>query len=93
MFVGCPSIGTRAGGIPELIENERTGVLVDVGHVAQMAGALEKMMASPELRKRYGERGAEAIVKKGMTVERMVARHVELYEGVFFNFRVKEAEM
>jgi glycosyltransferase involved in cell wall biosynthesis len=81
MFVGCPSIGTRAGGIPELIENERTGLLVDVGNAAQMAGALEKMMASPELRKSYSERGAEAIVKKGMTVERMVARQVELYES------------
>ena len=85
MFVGCPSIGTRAGGIPELIEHEQTGLLVDVGDSKQMAQALEKLMSNADLRASYGRRGAAAIVQKGMTVEQMTANHVALYESIFKN--------
>lgn len=83
MFTGCPSIGTRVGGIPELIEHGRTGLLVEPGQPAAMAQALETLMADATLREDYGWRGAAAIVQKGMTAERMVANHVELYESIF----------
>jgi glycosyltransferase involved in cell wall biosynthesis len=85
MSVGCPSIGTRAGGIPELIGHEQTGLLVDVGNCAQLAQALEKLMSQTDLRAKYGQRGAAAIVQKGMTVEQMTANHVRLYESIFEN--------
>lgn len=82
LFVGCPAIGTRAGGIPELVEHERTGLLVEPGEVAQMAQALETMMSNAGLRERYGKQGAASIIQKGMTAEQMVANHVSLYESL-----------
>jgi glycosyltransferase involved in cell wall biosynthesis len=82
LFLGCASIGTRAGGIPELIEHERTGLLVEPGQPAHMAQALETLMSNPQLREQYGERGAASIVEKGMTAEQMVASHVKLYESI-----------
>ena len=82
MFLGCPSIGTRAGGIPELIENERTGLLVEPGQPAQMAQALETLMSNAALREKYGNAAAASIVEKGMTANQMCARHVELYETI-----------
>jgi glycosyltransferase involved in cell wall biosynthesis len=81
LFCGCPSIGTRAGGIPELVEHERTGLLVEPGQPAQMAGALEKLMNDATLRERYRKQGAASIIQKGMTAEQMIARHIELYES------------
>ncbi|HZV36282.1 MAG TPA: glycosyltransferase family 4 protein [Verrucomicrobiae bacterium] len=82
LFSACPAIGTRAGGIPELIEHERTGLLVEPGNPMEMAKALELLMCNPSLRERYGKQGAASILQKGMTAEQMVARHVELYESV-----------
>jgi glycosyltransferase involved in cell wall biosynthesis len=82
LFLGCASIGTRAGGIPELVEHERTGLLVEPGQPGQMARALETLMSNPQLREEYGRRGADAIVQNGMTAEQMVANHVKLYESM-----------
>ncbi|MBA3777301.1 MAG: glycosyltransferase, partial [Betaproteobacteria bacterium] len=44
-------------GIPELIENDVTGVLVDSGAVDQLAEALSRLIADPALRRRLGEAG------------------------------------
>ena len=82
LFTGCPAIGSRAGGIPELIDHERTGLLVEPGQPAQLAQALETLISSAPLREQYGRQGAASIVEKGMTAEQMTARHVELYESI-----------
>jgi glycosyltransferase involved in cell wall biosynthesis len=82
MFTGCPAIGTRAGGIPELVQHERTGLLVEPGQPAQMAQALEKLMSNPDLRAQYGRQGAATIIEQGMIAEQMVANHVKLYESL-----------
>ena len=83
MFGGCPGIGTRVGGIPELIEHGQTGLLVEPGQPAQLALALETLMSNTQLREIYGRRGAASIVQKGMTAGQMVANHVQLYESIF----------
>jgi glycosyltransferase involved in cell wall biosynthesis len=82
MFTGCASVGTRAGGIPELIEHDRTGLLVAPGDSTEMAQALEKLMSDAALRAKFGAAAAQSIVARGMTAEAMVARHVELYESI-----------
>jgi glycosyltransferase involved in cell wall biosynthesis len=83
MSAGCPGIGSRVGGIPELIEHERTGLLVEPGQPGQLALALETLMSNPQVRETYGRGGAASIVQKGMTAGQMVANHVELYESIF----------
>jgi glycosyltransferase involved in cell wall biosynthesis len=82
MFLGCPSIGTRAGGIPELIQHETTGLLVKPGNAVEMAQALETLMSNPPLRERFGRAAADSIVQRGMTAEQMVANHSQLYESI-----------
>jgi glycosyltransferase involved in cell wall biosynthesis len=82
MFWGCPAIGSRAGGIPELIEEGRTGLLFESGNVRQLADALQRLIRDPTARTRLGEAAAGSIREKGMTVEVMVARHLRLYEEV-----------
>ena len=50
-------VSTRLSGIPELIENDVTGVLVDSGAVDQLAEALSRLIVDPALRRRLGEAG------------------------------------
>ena len=82
MFRGCPAIGSRVGGIPELIDHEKTGLLVTPDRVDELTAALEKCLANPELRGQFGRVGAASMVTKGMTFEQMVASHVRLYRKI-----------
>jgi glycosyltransferase involved in cell wall biosynthesis len=82
MYCGCPSIGSNAGGIPELIEHQKTGVLVEAGNATQLAEAIEAYIADSSLREKYGRAGAASIAQKGMTAERMLEKHVDLYERI-----------
>ncbi len=79
MSCGCPAIGSCAGGIPELIDDGRTGFLVEPGNVSQLSVALERLMREPLQRQQLGQAAAASIRAKGMTVESMVQRHLELY--------------
>jgi glycosyltransferase involved in cell wall biosynthesis len=82
LFHGCACVGSRAGGIPDLIQDGDNGLLVEAGDTAQLAGALEKLMSDEKLRARFGARATESVLKKGMTAEIMVQRYLELYETV-----------
>jgi glycosyltransferase involved in cell wall biosynthesis len=82
MFEGCPAIGTRVGGIPELVLHERTGLVVDPGSVAQLARALQTLIHNPVLRENYGRAGAAHILEHGFTREQMAADHIRIYESI-----------
>jgi glycosyltransferase involved in cell wall biosynthesis len=55
---GRPVVGTRAGGIVEIIEDERTGLLVAPDDAAALGEALARLAASPDLRRRLAEGAA-----------------------------------
>src|SRR5439155_13262833 len=44
MCFGCPSVSTRVGGIPEVVEDNESGLLVPAGDVAALAEALEALI-------------------------------------------------
>lgn len=54
---GLPVIGTNISGIPELIENDHNGILVESGVQAELVESLELLITRPDLRKRHGEAG------------------------------------
>ena len=55
MSVGLPIIATRVGAIPEMIEEEKGGVLVDVGDVKGIIHALERLINNSKLRASMGQ--------------------------------------
>lgn len=79
LFRGCACIGSRVGGIPELIEHGHTGLLVPPNDSRALADGLRALMRDRILRARLGENGRAHILAKGMTRQRMVRRHSELY--------------
>ena len=81
MFCGCACVATRISGNTELVDDEKNGLLVAPGDVAEMAGALDRIISDPEARKMFGRASAVSILDCGMTAEQMIARHCELYDS------------
>ncbi|MEO6034320.1 MAG: glycosyltransferase family 4 protein [Verrucomicrobiota bacterium] len=79
LFYGCACVGSRIGGIPDLIDEGENGLLVEVGNVDQLAAVLELVMADDGLRARLSARTRQSILDKEMTAEKMVAKYQALY--------------
>jgi len=82
MFAGCACIGSRAGGIPELIQENKTGLLFEPGNITQLAAVLEALIADEARREDFGRAAAASIQKRGMTAEQMLENHLRLYESI-----------
>jgi len=53
-FFGLPTIATKRGGLPEIIEHEVNGLLVEPHNPAELAAAICRLIEEPELRARLG---------------------------------------
>ncbi len=74
-------VATRAGGIPEIVEDGEQGVLVAPRDHGAMAQAIVRLLKDDGLRQRMGEAGF-ARVQARFTVERMVAETAAVYARV-----------
>jgi len=57
-----PVVATRVGGIPEVVEDGMTGVLVEPRNVEQLAQAIIRLLENPELRLEMGRKGREYVL-------------------------------
>jgi len=57
MKCGVPVIGSNAGGVPEIIEHGKTGLLYEPGDVAGLAACLQQLASEPGLRKKLARAG------------------------------------
>lgn len=73
-----PVVATRVGGIPELITDDETGVLVAYGDRGALTEALTSLALDPDRRERLGKALYERI-KKEFTLEQMVEKTLALY--------------
>lgn len=73
-----PVIGTRVGGIPELIDDGETGFLVERGDIPSMAGKILQLLSDPVLRASMGSKGRQAAEAK-FDHRRNVSKLIELY--------------
>jgi glycosyltransferase involved in cell wall biosynthesis len=81
-FYGCACVGTRCGGVEDLIQDGDNGLLVPAGQTAPLAAALAKLMADAALRQRFSVRGPKSVLEKGMTAEKMVAAYEQVYAEI-----------
>lgn len=81
MMAGLPVVATRVGGVPELVEDGVTGVIVPPGDSEALASALQRLMADPELRRRMGQAGRERALRY-FAEERMTRETEKLYEDL-----------
>ena len=81
MACARPIVATRAGGIPEIVEDGVTGVLVPPRDHTALAAAIVRMLKDDEGRRRMGAAGF-ARVNERFTVERMVEHTANVYSRI-----------
>ena len=79
MACGKPVVATTAGGIPEVVADGETGLLVPPRDAAAMASAIVRLLADRSLRERMGAAGL-AHVRERFSAEIMVKKTLEVYE-------------
>jgi L-malate glycosyltransferase len=79
MAAGIPVVATRVGGIPEVVEHERTGLLVPPEDEDQLVEAIERLIQQPSLRTEYGRRARENALSR-FQWDQVSARFEELYD-------------
>jgi len=76
--VGVPVVATRAGGIPELVRHEETGLLVEPRQPAALAAAIVRALRDEPLRRRMTAR-ARACLLESFTNDAMVEGTLAVY--------------
>lgn len=76
---GKPIVASRVGGIPEIISDGETGILVEPKNVKSLADGLERVLLGKIDAKEMGERARE-MVKEKFGVEKMVEEYDKLYK-------------
>jgi len=78
---GIPVVGARVGGIPEIIEDGRTGVLFPPGDAGALATAITRIVKDREAARAMGER-ARARIEARFSVGAMVEGNLDVYREV-----------
>lgn len=81
---GLPVVATAVGGVPDVVADGQTGILVRSRDVAEFARALEVLLTDESLRQRMGEAGrliADRDYSEERYVEDIAAIYQNLYEG------------
>lgn len=64
MAMGLPVVVTREGGVPELVQHEADGLLVDARSPEQIAAALGRLLREPALARKLGEAGRQTVAER-----------------------------
>jgi glycosyltransferase involved in cell wall biosynthesis len=81
MAAGLPVIATGAEGIPEVVVDGETGLLVEPGRPEALADAMMNLLGNPDLARRMGRAGRER-VKRCFTIEAQAQAMQALYDEI-----------
>jgi L-malate glycosyltransferase len=81
MACGVPVIGTRIGGIPEVIVDGETGYMVEVGDTAAVADKAISLLKNDERHRRFRENSVRH-VKENFLSEKIVSVYEEIYNSL-----------
>jgi glycosyltransferase involved in cell wall biosynthesis len=81
MAAGLPVISTALGGIPEMVEPGTNGELVPERDPNAVGDAIQRLVADPELTRRYGNQGRE-IAREKFSIEASARQLQALFESI-----------
>ena len=83
-FLKVPVVGTNVGGIPELIKNNETGLLVPPNDPHKLAESINKLLENKQNANQLAQSGYE-FVNNNMTWDVMLPKYIEFYENLLKN--------
>lgn len=75
---GIPVIGTRVGGIPDVIENNETGLLFDDGDFDELAVLIENLVSNPSLYEKLSTSGRKDVENR-FDINLIARQLIDLY--------------
>ncbi|MFH1778047.1 MAG: glycosyltransferase family 4 protein [Candidatus Omnitrophota bacterium] len=81
MSYAKPVIGCSVGGVPEVVKNSETGILVAPENPNQLAQAIIRLLKNKDLREQMGI-SARKHVEENFTLEQMVSKTIAAYHNV-----------
>jgi len=82
MAASLPLVATRVGGVPGLVEDGVTGILIEPGDADALTDGIRRLLDDPELRRRMGEAG-KARQLEHYDVRNLVEMLEELYTRLY----------
>ncbi len=83
LFAGIPVVATAVGGVPEIVHDGITGLLVPPNDPSQLADAALRVMRDASLRATLSE-GARSFMRNNYSIQAAVRRLELLYEGMVY---------
>ncbi len=77
--MGLPVVATRVAGTAEVIQNGVTGLIVPVEDAAGLADGILRLVADPELRRRFGDAG-RALIESDYSIRKNVHALTSIYD-------------
>lgn len=90
LWFGKPAIGTRVGGVVDVIEDETNGLLVEAKNPTVLSSAITRLLNDVSLRESFGRQG-KATVERKFTAQAMVEGTMAVYENVLRGADAKAA--
>ena len=85
---GLPVVVSRVGGLPEIVEDNITGFLIEKDNVEQFSAALLELVTHPQLRERLGQAGRKLVEEKYSWKE-----SVDILEKVYHRVKADYRQM
>ena len=80
-YLKIPIIATNVGGIPELITNNETGILIPPNNPEILQNSINELLADNETSKKLADNGYEFVIKN-LTWEILLPKYVKFYEDL-----------
>jgi len=80
-YLNVPVVATNVGGIPELIKDNETGILVPSENPDRLADAVNELLSDKQKAKRLANNGNE-FVKSNMTWDIILPKYIQFYEDL-----------
>lgn len=81
MAAAKPVIATNGGGVPEIVIDGVTGVLVPMNDSEALAKAMDHLLSNPEICRRMGQQGRDRVIEC-FTIDRTILQAEQLYESL-----------
>ena len=80
-YLNVPVIGTNVGGIPELITNNETGIIVPPENPSKLAQTINELLSDTQRAEKLATNG-NTFVKNNMTWDVILPKYIQFYENL-----------